>query len=368
MIEKINYLTKKYLTEKNTSIAVEILAVFTVIFFTLIVFANNTFDFSFYHNGDVHRGFHRGIDVWAGANSYETFKLDNMITQEKVPGFFPLYFYFMAFIVWLSDYSFIQFIDVLRVFIFIFFSSIGIIIYFALRKMGLVVAILGMSFFMFNRWTMFDVISLKQESYVLLLFLASVLLLKKNKYLAFLLFGFATGIKHLTILAAPLFFYDFYINVLKDNWKTFYQNIEFKKYLLCFLLFLAPIVLPSIPYALENPAKFTSSILFNITREPESDLTGDKVGLDKTLILYNQDTEDFFILLIPRIPMLIALILVNILLFKGRINQWVYLTLTYLCFMSFNPTLFGQYVVWFYVFVPFILNDIVKIIDKVKSK
>lgn len=352
---------KKYFNEKNTLLLIEVLAVFAVLFFGLVVFSNNTLNFSFYHNGDVHRGFLRGIDVWAGVNSYKAFNLDNMLTQEKVPGFFPLYFYVMAFFAYLSNFSFVQFIDTFRFFTFIFYSSIGVLIYFYLRKTNILLAILGMSVFMFNRWTLFDAISLKQESYVLLLLISSLLLLPKNKYLSFFLFGFATGIKHLTILIAPILLLDFYIEVIKEKGLKFYQSKNFSKYFFSFILFLSPIVIPSIWYFRDDPARFINSIFFNVTREPESDLNSEIIlGLDRTLILYNQDNSNPFLLFLPRIPMILVLIVINIMFFKGRFGTWTYAALTYLAFISFNPTLFDQYMVWFFAFIPFTLKEVYK--------
>lgn len=351
---------KNFFNDRSLTYLIEVLAVFTLLFFGLIVFSNNTLDFSFYHNGDVHRGFHRGIDVWSGVNSYQAFNPDNMLTQEKVPGFFPLYFYLMAFFAWISNFSFVIFIDYLRFFTFVFYSSIGLIIYFYLRKTSVLLAILGMCLFMFNRWTLYDVISLKQESYVLLLLISSLLLLNKNKYLAFFLFGFATGIKHLTILLLPLFLLDCYLNVFKNNKfsKAVFSN-AMKKYLFMFILMTLPIIIPSISYFMDTPEKFVNAILFNVTREPESAVNGNiAVGLDRTLILYNQDLTNGFLLFLPRLPLIVILIIVNILLFKGSIGLWGYASLSYLSFISFNPTLFNQYIVWFFAFVPFILRNI----------
>lgn len=345
---------------KYLNLIIESLVVFLILFFGLVVFSNNTLDFSFYHNGDVHRGFHRGLDVWAGVNSYLAFNPENMLTQEKVPGFFPLYFYIMAFFVWISNFSFVIFIDYLRFFTFIFYSIIGLLIYFYLRKTSILLALFGMCIFMFNRWTLFDVISLKQESYVLLLLLSSLLLLNKNKYLSFILFGFATGIKHLTILILPVYFFDYYLNVFKDKkfLKIVFSDYS-KKYLISFFLMSLPIILPSISYFRDTPQNFINAILFNVTREPESTINeGIAVGLDRTLVLYNQDLMSSFLLFLPRMPLILILIVVNIMLFKGKISTWSYAALTYLSFISLNPTLFNQYIVWFFAFLPFIFKDL----------
>lgn len=359
----------KIVNDKKLNLLIEILCVVTVIFFGFLVYINNTFSFSFYQDSDMHRGFHRGIDVWAGVNSYEAFNPNNMLTQEKVPGFFPTYFYVLALFVWISNFSYIQFIDTLRLILFLFYSGIGFLIYFYLRKTSVILAIFGMAVFMFNRWTLDNIFVLKQESYVLFFLISSILLLNKNKYASYFLFGLATGIKHLSILVAPLLIYDMYINVISKKDNKFVINFkELKKYILSFLLFLAPIVVPSISYIVDKPENFLNAIFFNVTREPESGVDrGFEKGLHRFFVLYNQDSVNNFLLFLPRIPLILILIIINIMLFKGKISKWVYGTFSYICFISFNPTLFPQYMVWFFVFIPFTFKELYKSLDQKKN-
>lgn len=353
-------MVSKFFKFLGSKLFFELMILNTLFFFSLIVFSNNSFDFYFYHNGDVHRGFHRGLDVWAGTNSYESFNPTNMLTQEKVPGFFPVYFYLMAFFVYLADFSFIKFIDILRIFTFFFYSSIGILIYLNLRRYGIIIAFISVIFFMFNRWTLFDVISLKQESYVLLLVLISYLILDKNKSVAFFIFGLATSIKHLTILILPIFYLYAYKDIMHKD--LLFQS---KKLIILSLIFLFPIIIPSVSYFLDDSDKFYNSIFFNVTREPESIFVSNYiVGLDKTLVLYNQDNMNDLLLVLPRLPLVFLLILINVLLLRGLIDKWSYAFLTYFSFVSFNPVLFGQYMVWFLLFLAFIFP---KLFEKIKK-
>jgi hypothetical protein len=109
---------KKLINERNTSLLVEILAVGLIIFLGYILFLNNSHGLKTFNGGDVQRGFKRGVDVINGINPYLEFNPDQILIQEKVPGFFPLYFYLMAFIVKISNHSFVLFLDNLRYLVF----------------------------------------------------------------------------------------------------------------------------------------------------------------------------------------------------------------------------------------------------------
>jgi len=331
---------KHLLTEKNTSLMVEVLTLVLVLFVGYVLFLNNSFDLGYFNNGDVHRGFQRGVDLLNGVNSYLAFNPVNMLTQEKVPGFFPLYFVFMAVVTKLSQYSFVLFIDNLRYIIFVCYSALGLLIYKHLRSNSKLLAVFGMVLYMFNRWTLQDVLALKQESYVLLVLALSLVLLRKHKAMGFLLYGVATALKHLTLLVFPVYV----VELLAAKTPA-------KKYVLYFALFLAPIIVPSLPYLIQTPTNFVNAILYNVTRESEttSDTTI-KTGFDKVLVLYNQDTVNTGLLLLPRLPMVVTLLLFTVVFFKRKVNMWQYCALTYAVFIGFNPTLFDQYFMWFFFF------------------
>ena len=352
----------KHINEKNTSILVEILAVGLMLFVGYLLFLNNSHGLETFNNGDVHRGFQRGINVLNGINSYLEFNPDQMLTQEKVPGFFPLYFHLMAVIARISNYSFVLFLDNLRSLVFAAYLSIGLFIYLSLRKQSKLLGVFGMALFMFNRWTLGDVYDLKQDTYILFPLLISLWQLQKDnmksKIAAFLLFGVATAIKHLTIFAAPvyaLFLFKPFVEVFKD-WDRDAFVKELRKFALYVFIAILPILGPSIPYILDTPRHYTNAIMFNLTREGESkkDLG---TGFDNLLVLYNQDRNNTkFYYMLPRAPMFLVFLLLVVALFAGKINVWKYCAFAYLLFVIFNPVIFGQYYVWFLAFAPLVLK------------
>lgn len=349
----------KRVNEKNTGLLIEILAVLLLMFVGYLIFLNNPKGLNSMNNSDVHRGFQRGITVLEGGNPYLEFNPEQMLLQEKAPSFFPLYFYLMAFFARVSDYSFVLFIDNLRFLVFTAYVSIGATIYLLLRKQSRLLAFSGMFFFMFNRWTINDILSLKQDTYIIILLLVSLVLLKKNKYASFLILGVATAIKHLTVFALPVFALEilrsFWLN--RSNLRSPQMLLELKKSVIYVLLFLFPILAPAIPFMRESPTNFFYSFVYQVTRESESSTALD-TGFDKMLILYNQDkNQNIFYFMLPRLPMLAAYLGLVAALFAGKLNKWRYCAFAYLIFIGFNSVLFMQYYVWAMAFLPLVLLE-----------
>lgn len=346
----------KWFNEKNTSFLIEILSVLLLFFVAYLLFLNNARGLNSFDSGDVQRGFQRGLTVLNDQNPYLEFNPDQMLDQEKVPGFFPLYFYLMAFIAKISNYSFVIFLENLRLLVFFCYLGIGSIIYILLRERSKILALFGMIIFMFNRWTVSDVLSLKQDSYVILLLLISLLVLKNHRNFSFLIYGIATAIKHITIFALPIYF----VEII-----TLFQNKKAKKteLLLSCILLVAPIIVPSIKYIKETPKNYFNAIIYNLTRSSEG-VDNLNRGFDSMLILYNQDkNQSNFYYMLPRLPMLIAFIMLFLVLLTKKINIWQYCTLAYLVFIGFNPVLFGQYYTWFLAFMPLTFVDVKKSLE-----
>lgn len=344
----------KYLTEKTTSLALEIGALCLVFFVAYIVFANNTYGLKALTNSDIHWEYEWSISVINNVNPYLKQNPQHMLTQEKVPGLLPLYFYVLGSLAKIADYSVVSFFDLLRVVIFFIHITLGVTIYLLVRSHGKVVALLCMLVFMFNRWVLGSSFQLKQDSLACLLLLVSIHNLKNKKYLAFLLYGLATGIKHLTLLVFPIYLLYMAEPILVSIKNTRVSAKVLKPIsvsALLFLLFLAPLVISAFPFVTKTPDKFAASLLYNLTREPEGENV--RVGFDKLLILYNQDQNNTqFYYMLPRLPFVLILLLVAYLYMSHKINVWVYCALTYTVFIGFNPVVFNQYYTWLFVFVP----------------
>jgi hypothetical protein len=347
------------INQKTADKVIELLLVALVMFVGYIVFTNNTPSAINYNNSDIHRGFERGISVLNGVNPYLEFNPNQMLDQEKVPGFFPLYFYFMAALVKLSDSSFVKFLDTLRVVVFFAYLLIGLTLYRLMRSKGRLLAFTLTVIFMFNRWTLNDALDLKQDTYVILLLLVSLINLKKRPALAMLLYGVATGIKHLTIFAAPIYVFEL-VNLARAT------KGGYKKSILYLLLMLAPIALPAIPFILATPKHFAYALMYNVTRTPETSGLSLNTGFDKLLVLNNQDRFNspvFYAL--PRLPLVVVCCLIVLVYFARRLSVWQYCFMIYLAFIAFNPVLFSQYYVWMLTFLPLaVINGACRLIPE----
>ncbi len=340
---------KKLYRQLTIDKALELLAVGLMVFLAYLVVSNNVLPPEKYNNSDIHRGFQRGMSVSQGVNPYLEFNPNLMLDQEKVPGFFPLYFYAMSVIAKLAKYSFIIYLDILRWLVFVSYISLGVTVYLLMRSRGRLIAYITLAILLFNRWTINDVIELKQDTYVLLLLMLSLMVLKTRTKASFLLYGLATGIKHLTIFVLPVYFLE--LLIMRKNLKKNLGTIVVSS-----LLFLAPLVIPAIPYLVKSPQNFINALLYNGTRVPEANDIERNSGLDKLLVLYNQDRFNSPVFYaFPRLPMIIIMLICITALFRGRIDTWQYCALAYVVFVAFNPVLYGQYFTWAFTFIMFLL-------------
>jgi hypothetical protein len=93
--------------------------------------------------------------------------------------------------------------------------------------------------------------------------------------------------------------------------------------------------------------------MFQVTRVPESSGVSQDTGFNRMLVMYSQDKLNSPIYyMLPRIPMILALLVLNILFVLRKLNIWKYCAFTYLIFVGFNSVLFGQYYLWMFTFLP----------------
>jgi len=248
----------------------------------------------------------------------------------------------------ISDYSFVTFLDTLRVFVFFSYVGLGLTIYLLTRSRGRLPAFIVIAIFLFNRWTVEDVVDLKQDTYVLLALILSLALLKRKPALSFFLYGVATAIKHITIFAFPIYFFELIYLVKNYKEKT-------ARHVLLVLLMILPVIGPAIPFFIDTPQNFMNALLYNGTRVPEASGTDKNSGLNKLLVLYNQDRfQSPIFYAMPRIPLMVVVLALTIVYAFRKLNRWQYCAFAYIAFIAFNPVLYGQYFTWAFAFIPFL--------------
>lgn len=341
-------LTNKLAGKLTNNALLEILSVGLLMFIAYLVVINNINPAEKFNNSDVHRGFQRGISISQSVNPYLEFNPKLMLDQEKVPGFFPLYFYLMFILAHISNYSFVTFLDTLRVFVFLSYVGLGLTIYLLIRSRGKLPAFIVTAIFMFNRWTVEDVIDLKQDTYVLLALILSLAFLKRKPALSFFLYGVATAVKHITIFAFPVYLFE--LIYLVKNYKE-----KLARSVLLAALMVIPIIGPAIPFFINTPHNFINALLYNGTRVPEASGTDKNSGLNKLLVLYNQDRfQSPIYYAMPRIPLIFVVLALTIVYALRKLDRWQYCAFVYIAFVAFNPVLYGQYFTWAFAFIPFL--------------
>ena len=203
------------------------------------------------------------------------------------------------------------------------------------------------AFLVLNRWSIASVSSSKQDFIAIAFIMASFYFFEKKPKVAYLLYGFSLGIKHLGIFFAPIYLLPLITGERK-----------FKEFLSDLALIAIPILIPSIPFMIDDIKSFFMSIMFSFTRTPESD-TGILYGYQKLLTLYNTQTYNnvsTFTLMLPRLPLVVFSLLNVFLFFTKRIGKFYYVLFAIVIFISFNPVYFDQYLLWM---TPFVFYSIV---------
>jgi hypothetical protein len=293
-----------------------------------------------YYNSDIRYEYLNGIDFIQGKNPYTKVLQYNLLTNHKYATLFPLYYYYIGYVAKAVNFDYDTFLDVYRAQLYIAEIIGAVIIYLIFKRenkylLGFVAA----TFFMFNRWTIANIIDGKQDVIAILFLMAFFYFFtspkKKNKVISFLLFGISIGFKHVGIFIAPLLLLPF-----------IRKEITFKDFIKGFCLFLIPTIVVGSFHILQNPLAFFYSMLFSFTRE--SSKLNTEFGYQNILVLYNVGVKNNNIIfyLLPRLPLVVFSVLNITLLWLKKLPPMLYCFTAMFIFIAFNPVLFSQYFTW----------------------
>lgn len=327
-----------------------------IILLIFLVYLTYKIDFSidknsdfYFKKEDIYYEYEVAKQIQKGENPYLRILQGDMLENDKYATQLPQYYNFLALVRDHSNDNFEGFIESFRFILFVSQVLGGIFIYLIFRNqnkklIGLCAAI----FYVFNVWTLNSIIYLKQDVLAISLLIASFYFLNSKKCtpISYILFGLSLGIKYIGVFAFPIFLIP-YLN----------NKIELKKLVLNLLLLFLVLVLPTIPYLLEDFNSFSRSVLFSLTRSPsDSDII---YGYNGLLVESNESFSDaeIFDKFKPRIPLFIAMLLTSALVLLRKIKKGTYLFLSLLVFSVFNPIIFPQYITWIPPFALFPLLD-----------
>ena len=329
---------KKMSRKEKLLLVLQIVAIAVLFYFVRIVNKANYSPTNWGNKPDIYYEYNAAVEIGNGQNPYNKVLDGNMVWNKKYATLFPLYYYFLLVIVTFSKSVFIDFYHNFGkvLYLFEFISFLFLYLQFARYNKKLLGFAAG-AFLVLNRWTISSIAGSKQDFIAIAILLASFYFLEKKPRLAYLLYGFSLGIKHLGIFFSPIFLLPLILKKRKP--KDFWIDI---------LVMSLPIIIPSLPFIFDNFKSFFLSILFSFTRAPESD-NGILYGYQKLLTLYNTQNYDnlsTLTLLLPRLPLVLFSLLNIFMLFTRRIGKFTYALFAIIIFISFNPVYFDQYLLW----------------------
>ncbi|MFZ5424921.1 MAG: hypothetical protein ACOZAO_03915 [Patescibacteria group bacterium] len=331
--------------------------IFKLVLFIFLIFLVHKIDFSidkdaefYFKREDIYYEYDAAKQIQKGVNPYLRILEGDMLENDKYATQLPHYYKFLTVVRDKSDDNFSGFIEGFRFVLFVAQSIGGTFLYLIFKKqdkpfLGLCASL----FYVFNVWTLNSIIYLKQDVLAIGLLIMSFYFLTSKKLtpISYIFYGLSLGIKYIGIFALPIFIVP-YLS----------KKMPLKMLVINLVLLFSIILIPVIPYIVEDYNSFTRSILFSLTRSPsESEII---YGYNGLLSAPQESYSDTEILekLVPRLPLFISMLLTVGLLFIGKVKKGAYLFLSFFVFTIFNPVIFPQYITWITPFALFpLLND-----------
>lgn len=314
-----------------------VLAALAVLFLLFAVLANTskTTDLT---NEDIYFIWLEGDRLTRGENPYSRIHESDLRTNDKYATYFPL-FYELSYLTNLAGLAnFTVWVEFWRVAFLIFNLGIGLLIFLPFFRLGqYMAALFTVSFWLFNRWSLYVTAVVHLEFIAIFFFILSLVLLPKRKSAAFLLFGVSLGIKQIAVFTAPLY--------LIWAWQKAEDKPLRQMLNAGFLIGVVPLV-SALPFIIWDFQGLIKSIMFSATRFPASHVRA--LSVDAYISLVG----------IPaKIPMLLFLLIVFGFTFKRRIGKYMAAFLTMIIFVEFNSVFFNQYMAWVMALLPLVLYE-----------
>ena len=287
---------------------------------------------------DIYYHWVEGGRLLAGENPYARVLAGDMRKNDKYATLFPLFYLLSAATRWagLNDYD--QWIAFWRAVLLAF--NLGSITTFFLifYRRGLIVGGFCVALLvLFNRYNLNATESASIDFIPLFFLTLSLVLLKRNIWIALLLLSLSLAFKHVAIILAPLY--------LIAIWQSL-SRAQLRVTLLAAVVIGSIPLIISLPFLAWNAEGFVKSLLFSATRDASSN--NSIFAIDVALGLTG---------LAARVPLLAMLLLCYWLLIKRQVALYTSALLAMAVFILFNSVFFSHYMNWFVPLIVFVVWD-----------
>ena len=278
---------------------------------------------------DIYFVWRDGSRLAVGENPYESILSGNMQENRKYPTYLPLYYVLAAGAYRLGVTEYGDWMRLWRPLVLASHLGIAVLLLVACWRAGHpVLGMFAALFWGLNRWTLFVVKVAHVDFPPLLCLLGSLLLFETRRRTSLLLFGLSLALKQIAVFVTPLYL----VWAWRDTREAEARLPQTAR--TAGWIALVP-GLASLPFLVWNAEAFVRSVLFSVTRNPDSHVSAasldDKVGL---------------VGLFGRLPMLALMGLVRVAAARGEIGRYLAVLLLLAVFVDFNSVLFLQYMVW----------------------
>ena len=297
---------------------------------------------------DIYYTWLEGKRILNGENPYARILVGNMRDNDKYATYFPLFYWLSALIQVLGFKDYSVWISIWRPIFLLFDIGIASLIFYLFSQARLLIfGLLAAFIWLFNRWTLYINVVTHLDFIPVFFLILSLIMLRKNKNIAFVLFSLSLSFKQIAIFLLPLY--------LIWAWQSSEDN-KLKDVTTAILLILSIPAITSLPFIVWNAEGFIKSILFSATRKPDLGHVG-AASLDTLIGKKNLD----FIGIRAKLPMFFLMGLVYIIASKRQIGIYTSVLLTMSVFVDFNSVLFLQYFGWLIPFIPLSIWEMITI-------
>ncbi len=292
---------------------------------------------------DIYYDWLEGQRILSGENPYARVLEGNMLVNNKYSTYLPGFFLFTAAVQKSGITEYPRFLALWQGINILLTLGLGWLLFYLLWKAGKTwLGVLAAGFWFYNRFTLY-VISVYQIDIlaIFLIVLSLTFLSKKKVILSLLLMGTSLAVKQIGIVMLPLYLLGLFR--MKGETRTIRQ-------LSCFLWVLIVPFMVSLPFLIWNFKGFMYSVLFPMTRLPDTHL-----GISSL------DMAMKWVGIPAKIPMILLWVGIYFIAWFRKIALIPAMLAIYIIFLGYYSILYNQYWVWM---VPFMLLSLAPEMDK----